>query len=181
MTLERQGIAIVGVSTAVVFAVLAWKFGAGLDLISYSYLATVGVPLAAIDMIEQRLPSALVFPSYIVLTVLFATSAVVNSSDRSFVRALVGMVTLAGLYLVLALSSAGGLGAGDVKLGGLLGLAMAWVGWPALLAGTLLGWFLALLVVISGPRREAATDAVIPLGPYLLLGAFFAIVATSPA
>jgi leader peptidase (prepilin peptidase) / N-methyltransferase len=42
------------------------------------------------------------------------------------------MAILAAFYLILALISGGGLGAGDVKLGGLLGLTLAWLSWAAL-------------------------------------------------
>src|SRR5215470_15011565 len=45
-------------------------------------------------------------------------------------RALLGGLVLGGTYLVLALLRPGGIGGGDVKLAGLAGLALGWLGWP---------------------------------------------------
>lgn len=48
-------------TTAVLFSVLAWRTEPGASLLLASTLAAVGVPLAAIDLLEQRLPTALVW------------------------------------------------------------------------------------------------------------------------
>lgn len=167
--------------TAILLGLLAWRFGATFDLLPYSYLAVVGVALGIIDTIEQRLPSAMLIPSYGVLGALFATSAIINHSGTSLARALIGMVGLAAFYFTLALATADGLGAGDVKLGGLLGLALGWMSWPAIVAGTFLGWVLGstawLVLRLVG---RAPQGAVLPMGPFLLLGALVTIVAMPP-
>ncbi|MCU1680233.1 MAG: pilD [Amycolatopsis sp.] len=162
--------------TATLFGILAWRLGDHFDLLPYSYLAAVGVPLAVIDAVEQRLPSTLVFAGIAGLGVLFAISAVVHSSGMSFLRALGGMAILAAFYLVLALASGGGLGAGDVKLGGLLGLSLGWMSWSAILAATFLGWFLAAIVwFLFRATRRASPGSLLPMGPFLLLGALISI------
>jgi leader peptidase (prepilin peptidase) / N-methyltransferase len=165
--------------TVLLFAALAWRIGGLVDLVAYSYLAAVGVSLAVIDAIEQRLPSKLLWPSYGVLAALFGLAAVAQANGSDALRALVGMACLAAFYLVLAVLSRGGLGAGDVKLGGVLGLAMGWQSWSTILIGTILGWSLAALVRLalrlSGRRRR---DSTMPLGPFLLVGAFAAILAS---
>ncbi|MGW5053948.1 prepilin peptidase [Actinokineospora sp. NPDC004072] len=160
-------------STALGFAGMAWRFDLGVDLIVYSYLAAVAVPLAAIDLAEQRLPNTLVAPSYAVTGGLMVLS---GHGGWHLLRAAAGMAVVGLFLLVLALLS-GGLGAGDVKLGGLLGMATGWIGWTTLLAGVLLGWFLALLVLLPPCRCPLARAAPIPLGPPLLLGAFLALAA----
>jgi leader peptidase (prepilin peptidase)/N-methyltransferase len=62
----------------------------------------------------------------------------------------------------------------------LLGLALGWHGWTALLTGTLLGW---LLAAISHLVRRAAGqtrgDVAVPLGAFLIAGTFVALL-TSP-
>lgn len=165
--------------TVLLFAALAWRIGGLLDLVAYSYLAAVGVPLAVIDAIEQRLPSTLLWPSYGVLAALFGLAAAAQANGSGTLRALVGMACLAAFYLLLAVVSRGGLGAGDVKLGGVLGLAMGWQSWSTILVGTILGWSLAALVRLalrlSGRWRR---DSAMPLGPFLLVGAFAAVLAS---
>ena len=164
--------------TALLFAALAWRTGGLVDLVAYSYLAAVGVPLAVIDTIEQRLPTTLVWPSYGVLTTLFGLATVAQPNGSGTLRALVGMACLTAFYLALAVLFRGGLGAGDVKLGGLLGLAMGWQSWSTILTGTILAWSLAALLrlafrLVGRWPRDSAT----PLGPFLLTGAFAAILA----
>ncbi|KAA2253317.1 prepilin peptidase [Solihabitans fulvus] len=162
--------------TAFAFGVLAWRFGHQFDLLPYSVLAAFGVALGLVDLIEQRLPSVLIYSGTVLVGALLATSAILYSRGPDFLRALAGMAILAAFYLILALASRGGLGAGDLKLGGLLGLAMAWQGWPTLLAGTLVGWLLAALVrIVLRAGGRVARDVSMPLGPYLFAGAFVAV------
>lgn len=161
--------------TGLLFAVLAWRLDSAIALLSYSYLAAVLVPLAIVDLAEQRLPSVVVLPSYLVLGATFSADAVLESSYHNLLRSMAGMVILAAVYLVLALTT-GGLGAGDVKLAGLLGLALGWWSWAALLTGTFLGWLLAVMarVALRATGRLDRNDPM-PLGPFLALGALATI------
>jgi leader peptidase (prepilin peptidase)/N-methyltransferase len=166
--------------TGVLFAALAWRFDAHFDLIPYSFLAAVGVALGVIDMIERRLPSQLVLSGLATVGASFAISAALYSTTPSLLRALAGMAVLAGFYLALALVSRGGLGAGDVKLGGLLGLALGWLGWSTLLTGTLLGWLAAAIAwIVLRTTRRWTRDSLLPMGPFLLLGALIVVVLPS--
>lgn len=162
--------------TALAFAALAWRFGPQFELLPYSVLATLGVALGTVDLIEQRLPSLLIYPGIALLTILMATMAVRYSRGPDLLRALAGMAILAAFYLVLALISDGGLGAGDVKLGGLLGLALGWLSWPVLLTATFLGWSAAAIgwLLLRTTRRQSP-DSLIPMGPFLILGTLLTI------
>ncbi len=163
--------------TALMFGALAWRFGHQFDLLPYSVLAALGVALGVIDILEQRLPSVLVYSGVAIVGALLATSAILHSKGPDFVRALVGMAVIAILYLVLALVSGGGLGAGDVKLGGLLGLALGWLSWSALVTATVLGWFAAALVLLLvRATRRRPQGSLVPMGPFLLVGALITIV-----
>jgi leader peptidase (prepilin peptidase)/N-methyltransferase len=54
-------------------------------------------------------------------------------------------VGLAALFVALALAAPGGIGLGDCKLAGLLGLALGRFGWNALLAGVALSVLLTAI------------------------------------
>jgi leader peptidase (prepilin peptidase) / N-methyltransferase len=167
--------------TALAFGSLACRFGHQFDLLPYSVLAALGVPLGLIDLIEQRLPSVLVYTGLALVGMLLATSAVLHSQGPDFLRAVLGMALIGGFYLVLALVSGGGLGAGDVKLGGLLGLALGWLGWSALLMATALGWLAAALVwLLLSVIRSRSHGSTVPMGPFLLFGALVAIIVVAP-
>ncbi|PXY16973.1 prepilin peptidase [Prauserella flavalba] len=162
--------------TACAFGGLAWRFGNQFDLLPYAVLAAVGLALGLIDLIEQRLPSGLVYSGAVLVGVLLATSALLHSRGPDLLRALAGMVIMAAFYLVLALASGGGLGAGDVKLGGLLGLALGWLGWSALVMATFLGWFAAALVwLVLRMAWRKPQGSLLPMGPFLVLGALLTI------
>jgi leader peptidase (prepilin peptidase)/N-methyltransferase len=162
--------------TAFLFGILAWGLGSHFDLLPASYLAAVSVPLAVIDILEQRLPARLVTPSQAVLAALYTVASVLHPEDLSdLVRAVLGATALAAFYLLLALASRGGLGAGDVKLGGLLGLALGWSGWSALITATFLGWFAAAGWLVLRAARRQPRNSALPMGPFLLAGALFAI------
>jgi leader peptidase (prepilin peptidase)/N-methyltransferase len=73
------------------------------------------------------------------------------------------------------------MGFGDVKLAGLLGLYLGWLGWSPVWIGTLAGFLLgglagvALLVARRAHRRTA-----IPFGPSMLAGALLAVLLARP-
>lgn len=147
------------------------RLGAGLPVIvSCGYVAAVTVPLCAADLRERRLPNALVLPGFA-----FAmTGAVSGGSDRgSPPYASVGLCLVA-LLVFGALAVAGGLGMGDVKLAGMLALALSasGLGPTALLVavGTAFaGAGVAALVEMLHGERE------VPFGPFLLAGFWTAV------
>lgn len=160
-------------ATAVLFALLAWRVGPRPELVAYSGLAAVCVPLAAIDLLEQHLPTKLLLPAYPTLMVLFALAATAEHNGAALLRSLAGMTILFAFYLVIALVAAGALGAADVRLAGLLGLALAWRGWTTLIGGALLGLVYASLTgALMIVARRASRHSLIPFGPALAAGAF---------
>jgi leader peptidase (prepilin peptidase)/N-methyltransferase len=84
-------------------------------------------------------PDRLTLPTYPALIVLLGLAAVFDSNRAAAVRAILGGLVLGAGYLLLALASAGQLGGGDIKLAGLVGLALGWLGWQPLIAGASLG------------------------------------------
>jgi leader peptidase (prepilin peptidase)/N-methyltransferase len=166
--------------TAALFGALAWRIGERFDLLPFSVLAAVGVVLSLIDVIEQRLPSMIIYITTVVVGLMFAAATILQSRESDLLRAFTGMATLIAIYLAIAMLSHGGLGAGDLKLGGLLGLALGWLGWPALVTATFLGWFAAAVawLVLRAARRRAR-DSLLPMGPFLLTAALVVICMTS--
>lgn len=178
---RRQLLAGSAAATAIALALLAARFG-GIELLAFSAVAAVGVAASAVDLIERRLPGRLLLPGCALLAGLLALEAVRTNSPASFTRAVGAAVAVAGTYLVIALASHGGLGAGDVKLGGLLGMALGWQGWTVVLAGTFLAWAAAAIALLLDRRltgmpclHTGVPGATIPMGPFLLGGAVLAL------
>ncbi len=168
--------------TAALFVVVSVSIGAHAELPAFLYLAGVGVALAAIDLDTKRLPNALTLPSYAVGLVLLGAAALVQGELPPFVRAVEGMAALYAFYFVLCYGTAGkGMGFGDVKLAGVLGLYLGWLGWSQLLVGSFAAFALGAVVSIglvlgAGAGRKTR----VPFGPFLVAGALLAVVAGAP-
>lgn len=159
--------------TAALFAVTAATFGLVWELPAFLYLAAISVALALIDLDVHRLPDRIVLPSYLVGGVLLAGASLAHQDFGQIVRAALGMVALWLLYFALALVYPGGMGFGDVKLAGVLGMYLAWLGWAELAVGSFLAFLLGGVVggVLMAARR-AGRKSKIPFGPFMLLGAY---------
>jgi leader peptidase (prepilin peptidase)/N-methyltransferase len=175
---------LVELGTGLVFAAIAWRLGQ-LHLLSalpaYLWFAGIGIALALIDLEVRRLPNAIVFPSYPVVVVLLATSAAWQHDWWSLVRACLGALALFAFYFVLVLMHPAGMGWGDVKLSGVVGLVLAYLSWTALLVGAFAGFLLGAVVGVAvmatgrGGRKTA-----LPFGPFMIAGALLAIFIASP-
>jgi leader peptidase (prepilin peptidase)/N-methyltransferase len=167
---------LVELGTGLLFAAMALRFGLDPVLPAYLYLAAVGIALALIDLDVKRLPDVLTLPSYVVGAVLLAGAALLGSDSGNLVRALLGAAALFAIYFALAFAYPAGMGFGDVKLSGVLGLYTAWIGWSAWAAGLLVGFFLGgffgigLILVKKGGRKTA-----VPFGPFMLVGALVGV------
>jgi leader peptidase (prepilin peptidase)/N-methyltransferase len=175
---SARRVGIVTALAAVALGAVAGAVGAEPQLPAYLWLAAVGVTLAVIDAETLRLPDRLTLPSYPVGLVLLAIPA-----DWSALgRALLAAVVAGGAALVLALlAPRGGLGLGDVKLLGVLGLFLGWLGWGVLVVGVALGFALGAVVAVGmlASRRAGLRDHL-AFGPWLIAGALVAVVAGRP-
>jgi leader peptidase (prepilin peptidase) / N-methyltransferase len=158
----------------VVEALLAWRLGPSAALPAYLYFGALGVTLTVLDVSARRVPNLLVLPSYPIALILLALAASIDGSWWPLARAGLGMIALAGLFLILALAVPGQLGMGDVKVAGVLGLYLAWFGFSTLLMGVFVGWCAAACFV--GIRRLAHSRGSLPLVPFLVAGTLVAIV-----
>jgi leader peptidase (prepilin peptidase)/N-methyltransferase len=162
--------------TAVVFGLLAWRFGYDWALPAYLYLGAVGIALAFIDLDTKRLPNALVLPSYPVAAVLLLLPAVLDGRWNDYLHAILGAAALFAFYFVVAFIYPAGMGFGDVKLAGVLGMYLGWLGWGAVIVGGFLGFFLG--AAVGGTlmlTRKAGRKTAIPFGPFMVAGALIAV------
>jgi len=181
---------LVELGTGVAFGLVAWHFGgpildsvttpaiisATLVLVAYLYFAAVSVALSLIDLDTHRLPDAIVLPSYIVAIVLLALASLAAGEFWPLLRAGAGMAALVVAYFLMAFIYPPAMGMGDVKLAGVLGLYLAWIGWGALLVGALaafiLGGVFGVILIIA---KRANRKSGIPFGPWMLLGAWVGV------
>jgi leader peptidase (prepilin peptidase) / N-methyltransferase len=167
---------LVEAGTAIVFVVLAARIGLEAELPAFLYLGAIGVALTLIDVDVKRLPNVIVLPSYVVALVLLGAAALFDGELGPYLRAGLGMSALFGFYFVLALVYPAGMGFGDVKLAGVLGIYLGWLGWAEVVTGAFLGFLLGGVVGMSlMATRKAGRKSQIPFGPFMLVGALIAI------
>lgn len=152
-----------------------------LVLVAFLILAALSVALTAIDLDVQRLPDRLVLPGYAVGGVLLTAAALLVGDLEAIARAAAGAGILVVFYLALALIKPGGMGLGDVKLAGVLGLFLGFLGWPQLIVGVaaafILGGVVGIILLATG---RAARGSGIPFGPWMFAGAWLAVFAAEP-
>lgn len=168
-------------ATAALFVGFTVHFGIHADLAAYLYLAAVGVALAMIDLDLQRLPDKLTLPSYPVALVLLGIAAAVDGLPHDFLRAVIAMAVLFGFYAVVWFVYPAGMGLGDVKLAGVVGLYLGWLGWGQLVVGAFSAFLIGAVVSVGLMLlASAGRKTRIPFGPFMLVGALVGIFAGHP-
>jgi leader peptidase (prepilin peptidase) / N-methyltransferase len=140
--------------------------GADADGLCWAAVQVTLVALAAEDLRSRRIPNVITAPAAV------AAVALRVALERSeLVEILVAGAGAFAFFLVLALLTRGGLGMGDVKLAGLLGLFLGAAVVPALFLGTLAGGVASVALLARGRKR----GTTLAYGPYLCLGGAVAV------
>jgi leader peptidase (prepilin peptidase)/N-methyltransferase len=145
----------------------------------YLVLPVFGILLAAIDLRSRLLPNALVLP-FLGAAAAALLVAALGGDVRGLLGAVVGGAVMFLFYLLLALISPAGMGMGDVKLAGVLGIFGGYAGllpWLAtLLGGFLFGAVAGAVLLVSG---RGTRSSVFPFGPGMILAALVGVLALS--
>ncbi len=173
---------------------LAWKcalWSAGLagviglstgwiwPLLYLMYLVPVGVALGYVDYRTRLLPTRIIAPSYLVVGVLVLVCFAIEQNVDDLVRAALGWL-LAGFVFWFLWRFTPGMGYGDVRLSGVLGMALGYLGWSELLVGMYAGFLVGAVGWIPLRLLRITKDRHFPFGPFMLLGAVVGIVWGAP-
>ncbi|WP_353815997.1 prepilin peptidase [Agromyces sp. SYSU T00266] len=163
-------------TTALLFGLLAWRYGPDPVLPVLLALAAAGVALSIVDLTEKRLPNAMVFPALLVLGVLLVVGAALTGEWLRLAWAAAGSAGMFLFYFVLALISPKAMGMGDVKFALPLGLVLGWFGWFVWIAG-LMGAFLVggVVAIVALALRRVTLQGSVPFGPSMVAGAVLAL------
>lgn len=163
--------------TGGLFLLMVLTLGLTWELPAFLYLTALGVALAFIDLDTKRLPNVLTLPSYPIVAGLLLLPAAMADSWGDYGRALLGAAALFGLYFLMALVYPAGMGMGDVKLAGVLGMALGWLGWSQWIVGSFMAFVLGAVVGVGLMLfGRAGRRTAIPFGPFMLVGALLGIV-----
>jgi leader peptidase (prepilin peptidase) / N-methyltransferase len=173
--------AVLAVVSAVVLGLFAAHFGADVVLAAYAIFGLSMVAISAVDLERWIIPNRIIYPTLALLVPLFVIASAVDDQWSSLGRAAIaGAAAFLG-FLFLHLAVPKGMGFGDVRLSGVIGLATGWLGlghaFVGFFAGFLLGAVIGIAVMAaSGGGRKTK----IPFGPFLASGAILSIVWGTP-
>jgi leader peptidase (prepilin peptidase)/N-methyltransferase len=148
------------------------------EVLAYGILAVACALLIVVDLAEHRLPNVILGRTCPILLAAFTLAAVVGTSWGDLGRAVLAMVVLTAAYLVLALIAPSGIGMGDVKFSGLLGMALGWSDWNAVVLGTVAAFALNGIVALGVLLARRDRGGEVPFGPAMVVGAMLGLATT---
>jgi leader peptidase (prepilin peptidase)/N-methyltransferase len=155
---------------------MVWRFGWSAALPAFLYFGAVVVVIGSADLSTRRVPNRVVLPAYVIGPGFLVIASAVSGPWSALVRAGVAMALLSAFFLVLALAFPGGMGMGDCKLAGVIGLYLGWLGWSDLAAGVVCAFLAASMFVVA--RRvlnPSLSRADLPFAPFMAGGAVVAV------
>lgn len=167
--------------TAGLFAGAAWRLGGRAELADYCVFFAVLVAISGIDLDHHIIPSRIIYPATGASVALLAIASGADHDWHRYQDAVIGgVLALTTLYLI-HIAAPRGMGFGDVRLAGLIGLNVAWLGLAhvavALFAGFLLGAVVGVGLMAVG---VASRKSRVPFGPFLAAGAVVSVLWGTP-
>ncbi len=164
--------------TGVLFAAVAARFGLDWALPAFLVLTAGLVALSGIDLDHHRLPTKVVYPTLFLMAPLFVLAAAMTGEWDDLADAAIGGAIGFGVLFVIAFISPKGMGFGDVRLAGVLGVALGWLSLKHVAVGLFLGFLTAAVVGVAliATKVKGRKDRI-PFGPFLAAGALLAVFA----
>ena len=170
---------VVELGTALLFAAVAWRFGAQPVTLLWCAFAAVLLALALIDWDTTVLPDALTLP-LLWAGLLAAAFGWTIPLPAAVWGSVAGYLSLWSVYWLFKLTTGKeGMGYGDFKLLAALG---AWLGWqmivPMLLLASVIGAVVGIGMKVAATLREGR---YVPFGPFLAGAGLVVMFAGAPA
>lgn len=157
-----------GIVGAVAVAALPTPFAA----IAAAFAVLAGVVGAGVDRETMLIPNRVTYPAAGLVLVLVTANSIATGSLSGLVDSLVAGAVLVALFWLIRVVSRGGMGLGDAKLAGLLGLGIGILGTEAVFVMVLGAFALGSVVGVAAILRGGATmRARMPFGPFLVASA----------
>ena len=150
--------------TAALFAAVVLRFGADEDVWLGFAFVLVLIPVTFIDLDLRLIPNKITLPGAVVGLVLVA----VFQTDDLLEHVIAGVAAFMFLFLA-ALAYPAGMGMGDVKLAGVMGIYLGRAVGPAMLIALLAGSLIGVAIIAKKGRAEGRKTAI-PFGPFLAFG-----------
>ncbi|MEU8223972.1 A24 family peptidase [Kribbella sp. NPDC048915] len=166
---------------AVAGGLIGWLLGLDAALPAWLVLVVAGAILGYIDARTRFLPSVIIWPTYVLVGLGLLIAAAATGEWESLRRAAIAGAIGFAVFYVLWFTFPRGVGFGDVRLSGLLGLALGWLGWGEFVSGLYGGFFLGAIVgIVLIATRVMTRKQMVPFGPFMLVGALAGVLLGTP-
>lgn len=169
---QAKGLTIgLAVGAAVMAGVVAWRIDDPELLPAWVVVAGVGAWLVFIDWRTRLLPFVLVAPTYLATFALVGLGALLLRDVQVLVDAIVANIVVYVIFRVLHWIARGAFGFGDVRLSGVLALALGAIGTSEVLVGMYAGFLLGAVFGVVLSRLKIVDPKSYAFGPYMVIGA----------
>jgi leader peptidase (prepilin peptidase)/N-methyltransferase len=167
---------VVELGTAVLFVAAGVRFGAGWPLASCCVVFAGLLAISVVDLQRLIVPNKILYPTLFMAAPLLVAAAAVHSDWTDLEHAAIGGVGGFLALLLVNVISPQGMGFGDVRLAGLIGMMLGWIGLGVVVLGLFLAFLLGSVVGLTliATRVRGRKDAL-PFGPFLAVGALIAV------
>jgi leader peptidase (prepilin peptidase) / N-methyltransferase len=159
---------LVELTTGVLYAAVVATQDDAVRIVLGLLLVTALVPITLIDLDHRIIPNVITGAAAIAALV-----AIVALDTDFLLEAVIAAAAGGGFFLIAALLYPRGMGMGDVKLAGVLGLYLGRAVAPAILIALIAGVVVGAAIIARKGAKEGRKTAV-PFGPFLALGGMVA-------
>ncbi|MGA8987793.1 prepilin peptidase [Aeromicrobium sp.] len=169
---EVRGLSVgLALTSALMAGIVAWRIDHVELLPVWVLVAAAGSWLAFIDWHTRLLPFAIVAPTYLLTLPLVALGALLLQDPQVLVHALVANVVVYVVFRVLHRIGRGAFGFGDVRLSGVLALALGALGASEVIVGMYAGFIIGAVFGLGLARLRIVDPKSYAFGPYMIVGA----------
>ncbi|MEW6087497.1 MAG: prepilin peptidase [bacterium] len=159
--------------TGIIFWYIYVKWGFSRELFMYVFLTSMLLVIGFIDARTTLIPDIITVPGIITGLVLNLVFAFIDKSFLNFFDAFLGMVLGLGVFGFIVFASRGGMGIGDIKLAGLIGVFLGLKNaFLTVLLSFIIGGFIGIILLVFKIKKRRDE---IPFGPYLATASVISI------
>jgi leader peptidase (prepilin peptidase)/N-methyltransferase len=173
--------ALLELGIGILFVLLAWRLTSAWALPAYCVLAAAVVGISVIDVEHMRIPSTLVYSTAVLGAPLLVLASAGTHRWSALLSALIGGVIAFAAFFTLFFAVPKGIGFGDVRLAGLCGGFLGWMGYREVIVGFLISFIVAgvpAAVLLAMHKVHRRTQ--IPFGPFLAAGTVVTVLFGAP-
>jgi leader peptidase (prepilin peptidase)/N-methyltransferase len=173
--------ALLELGIGILFVLLAWRLTSAWALPAYCVLAAAVVGISAIDVEHMRIPSTLVYSTAVLGAPLLVLASAGTHRWSALLGALIGGAVAFAAFFTLFFAVPKGIGFGDVRLAGLCGGFLGWMGYREVIVGFLISFIVAgvpAAVLLAMHKVNRRTQ--IPFGPFLAAGTVITVLFGAP-